>query len=368
MLLWWANKRSDVTAPTLSLPTAGTATSGGSTGAGVTTNEGNGTLYWAVVTNGGSCTDAQLKAGSGGNIVAGVAGNQAVSGTGAQTIATITGLSASTTYQIKFLQRDAAGNDSSQASVDLTTSAAGFIVDSAEFDGTNDYMKRGAALTGAVASGIFTFSVWYKYLGGDGTSQEMFNIVSTVGGSTNRFRIVRNNLNNWNFVGATSAGGALFNATFTGTVIADGSWHNLLVSIDLSSTSKRWVYIDDTSVAGAMTWSTYSSGNMDFAAADSSIGGGQGFNLTNGDLAEFYFAAGQYLDLSVTANRRKFITAGLKPVDLGSDGSTPTGSAPTIYCHLTDGEAVANFATNRGTGGNFSITGTLTTGSTSPSD
>jgi hypothetical protein len=114
----------DVTPPTLSAPTAGTPTSDGSTGAGVTTNEGNGTLYWAVVTNGGSCTDAQLKAGSGGNIVAGKAGNQAVSTTGAQTIATITGLSASTTYQIKFLQRDAAGNDSSQASVSLTTSAA----------------------------------------------------------------------------------------------------------------------------------------------------------------------------------------------------------------------------------------------------
>lgn len=114
----------DSTAPVLSSATAGTPTSDGCTGAGVTTNEGNGTLYWAVVTNGGSCTDAQLKAGSGGNIVSGKAGNQAVTTTGAQTIADITGLTASTVYQIKFLQRDTGGNDSAQASANLTTAAA----------------------------------------------------------------------------------------------------------------------------------------------------------------------------------------------------------------------------------------------------
>jgi hypothetical protein len=85
----------------------------------VTTDEGNGTLYWAVVTNIGSATDAQIKAGSGGDIVA--AGNQAVSATGAQTVASITGLVPGTLYQIKFLHADAAANDSNQASVNLTT-------------------------------------------------------------------------------------------------------------------------------------------------------------------------------------------------------------------------------------------------------
>lgn len=39
-----------------------------------------------------------------------------------------------------------------------------------------------------------------------------------------------------------------------------------------------------------------------------------------------------------------------------------------IYFHLDPAEAPADFATNRGTGGNFSITGALTAGSTSPSD
>jgi hypothetical protein len=118
---------SDTTPPTLSNPSDGTPTADGATGPSVDTNEGNGTLYWAVLTNGGSCTDAQLKAGSGGNIVAGRAGSQAVSGTGTQVTADITGLSSATDYEIVWLHRDAAGNDSAQATVGLTTAAGADI-------------------------------------------------------------------------------------------------------------------------------------------------------------------------------------------------------------------------------------------------
>lgn len=112
---------SGAVAPVLSNPTDGTPTSDGCTNATVDTDTGNGTLYWAVVTNGGSATDAQIKAGSGGNIVPGIAGSQVISGTGTQTVASITGLSLLTAYQIKFLQTSAAALDSNQESVNLTT-------------------------------------------------------------------------------------------------------------------------------------------------------------------------------------------------------------------------------------------------------
>jgi hypothetical protein len=85
-------------------------------------------------------------------------------------------------------------------------------------------------------------------------------------------------------------------------------------------------------------------------------------------MAELYFAPGQYLDFSTESNRRKFITAIGTPMDLGSDGSAPTGTAPLVYQRLAAGETVANFATNRGTSDDFSIIGTLVTGSSSPSD
>jgi hypothetical protein len=84
-----------------------------------------------------------------------------------------------------------------------------------------------------------------------------------------------------------------------------------------------------------------------------------------GGAADAYFAFGQYLDISVEANRRKFISAELKPVFLGADGSTPTGLAPACFF---SGNA-ASFATNLGPAGAFSVSGTpLTNASTSPSD
>ncbi len=106
----------------LAAPNAGTPTADGSTGAFVVAQTITpGTLYWAVVTNGGSATDAQIIAGTGGNIVAGAVGNQAVTAAGKQTIATITGLASATTYQIKFLLVSIGGKNSAQVSVSLTT-------------------------------------------------------------------------------------------------------------------------------------------------------------------------------------------------------------------------------------------------------
>jgi len=145
--------------PFLSNASDGTPTADGCTGASVDANEGDGTLYWAVVTNGGSCTDAQLKAGSGGNIVSGQAGNQAVSATGTQTIPDITGLPAGTTHQIKFLHTDAALNDSFQASVDLTTTGGGAQVDTQVqiFVNTTDDLET-ATLLDTVSGESYTHS------------------------------------------------------------------------------------------------------------------------------------------------------------------------------------------------------------------
>ncbi len=110
-----------VAVPALTNAADGTPTSDGATGSSVDTDVGNGTLYWVVVTDGGSATDSQIKAGSGGDIV--VAGSQSVSGTGTQTIGDIEGLEAATDYEIMFLQTNSLGSDSAQATVALQTTA-----------------------------------------------------------------------------------------------------------------------------------------------------------------------------------------------------------------------------------------------------
>lgn len=115
-----SNAANSSPAPVLSSPNAGTPSSSGTANATVSSTQGSGRLYWAVVTNGGSATNAQIRAGTGGNIV--VAGNQAVNASGTQTVVSITGLTTATTYQILFLHTNPSSQDSNQASVSLTTS------------------------------------------------------------------------------------------------------------------------------------------------------------------------------------------------------------------------------------------------------
>lgn len=110
----------DTTAPTLS---SASDSADGATGydGSVSTDEGNGTLYWYVSTSATPPTAANLKAGSG----AVASGNQAVSGTGVQNVSG-SGLTASTAYYIHYLHRDAAGNDSAIVSGDgFTTTSSG---------------------------------------------------------------------------------------------------------------------------------------------------------------------------------------------------------------------------------------------------
>jgi hypothetical protein len=102
----------DVTAPTLTSPSA-TATGQTTATGSVTTNEGNGTLYRYASTN-ASETAATIKA---------AALTQAVSGTGVQAVS-FTGLTAGTTYYPHYVHRDAAGNDSAASSgASFTTTA-----------------------------------------------------------------------------------------------------------------------------------------------------------------------------------------------------------------------------------------------------
>ncbi len=161
------------TKPVLSSADDGTPTSDGTAGASVSTTVGNGTLYWAVVTDGGSATNQQIKQGSGGDIV--VAGSQSVSGTGTQTVGEITGLVSETDYQILFLQTNSAGTDSAQASVDLTTDA---VTLSAASDGT-------PTSDGATGAGVDTNTgngVLYWAVVSDGSTPTDAQIKAGTGG------------------------------------------------------------------------------------------------------------------------------------------------------------------------------------------
>lgn len=193
-------------------------------------------------------------------------------------------------------------------------------------------------------TGILSF--WVKFTGSDGTSNRVLLDIST---DRMFYRLASNAMRAtlYNTDGATLA----LNITSTATITADGNWHHVLLNIDTSTAANCWWAIDGTE---GTTINTRTDATIKWSAANwyvsyDSVG------LT-GNLCELYFAPGQSLGAFSSANVQKFRSTGAKPVDLGSNGSTPTGSQPGIYLH---GNSTA-FNVNSGTGGNFTLSGTLT--------
>lgn len=140
----------DEIAPMLSAP-QGTAVGTSGANLSVTTNEGNGTLFWYVSTGAVPPSVATLMAGTG--AVAG--GSQAVAAAGTTT-ASVSGLAAGTAYYAYFLHRDGAGNNSTIVSgSSFTTNAASggsvSVVSSAVVLKTSD-------LVGSFVAAPFTFA------------------------------------------------------------------------------------------------------------------------------------------------------------------------------------------------------------------
>lgn len=241
------------------------------------------------------------------------------------------------------------------------------LVDGAGFDGTNDRLNRGSDLTGNADSKKGIISTWVRLDGGDGAFRRIFcGLNSAVAPETNVL-LERTNTNIIEITMRNAAVADILRMRTIGTYTASATWRHVLASWDLATPGARSIYINDVS---DFSVTTFTDDTIDYTEADYSVGAPN--NLTqfvlNGCLAELYFAPGQYLDFSLVANRRKFISASGKPVHLGVNGALPTGTPPKVYLHLDDGEAVANFAINRGNGGSFSITGALATASSSPSD
>lgn len=170
---------------------------------------------------------------------------------------------------------------------------------------------------------------------------------------------------------AGGVGGGNYAQVYSSTDIANGTWYNLLFSANTNHGAGQKVfqmYLNDVPVT-QVAQDDAAAFMMAFSGKSLTLGTDTFGDDWTGYAADWWIAPDQYLDLSVTANRRKFIDATGKPVDLGENGETPTGMSPAIFCHIASAEDPTNFAANRGSGGGpFTITGTLTNAPSSPSD
>lgn len=240
-----------------------------------------------------------------------------------------------------------------------------FLVHGVAFEAA-EYLTRGASIAGS-DSPLAIVSGWFK-----ATDQQAASfIIFAVGPGDASFSITLDaGVLFFDAITASEAQRFLVGYNILG--LADGLWHHFAIGIDTNQSAGNKLATcsidgvaageltrNDLSAAFTVPWASFT----DFAVAARS----DGTDEIKGDLAEIYVNVGSYLDLTTAPNIAKFYAAG-KPVDLGADGSTPTGLAPEVYLSVREGGAANDIATNRGTAGNFTITGTLSLSATSPSD
>jgi hypothetical protein len=153
-------------------------------------------------------------------------------------------------------------------------------------------------------------------------------------------------------------GSAVLSGQTNSSFVTANNWHILLFSVDTTSTSKRHFYLDGA-IPSTVNWRTYANTAAqlnNIYIAD--IGADEGGDLYSGDLSNLYIVQ-DYIDFSQEANRLKFVDGLGYPRDLTQqieDGDIPT---PLVYMKFDDTSALG---TNSGTGGDFTINGTVTSG------
>lgn len=222
----------------------------------------------------------------------------------------------------------------------LLLSQQGYIPFATEFDGSSDFYLRGADLTGNVDGKTGIFSGWVRFDGGDGSE---VTILSNTGIGV----LIRRESSNVLHVRLeNSASAVVLSLRSLTNYTASTTWLHMLASWDLAAAvSHLYVNdIDDANEAGNTNL------NVDYTVSDYAVGARtDGSVKWNGALSEIYFVPNQFLDFSIESNRRLFITADLKPVDLGPGCYKPTGTV-AIVCLQTQ---FNGFGQNSGSGGGF---------------
>ena len=216
--------------------------------------------------------------------------------------------------------------------------------------GDGAFLNRTSDLTGNADGKTLTLSVWI--FPEEDANQKFFAASNSSGGErvslslddTQRLALSLHN----------SSGTRLLNLESRATQGAGlplKVWSHVLISVDLSDTSKRHLYINDA-IPSHVDWAQYNNGTVDFTQPKWGVAGSATTASDIERMAHLYFDY-TYRDLSVASNRRHFIDAN------GGSTSSSTQSAlnPIIYLPLTEDYTTGK---NLGTGGDFTVNGSPT--------
>lgn len=245
-------------------------------------------------------------------------------------------------------------------------------------------MYRTSALSGVSDSSKGTISYWYR-------------LAETPYSTGHRLLVLNNSLNGDGLPDSTDPGTYFYaqsaastgpfaflwdgtasnTTTFQGSMTQDAEWHHIAMAWDTdfaAGSRTRQMVIDGGPIVITSVNDVGAAFNVDLDKPGGCSINNTGFfgttwvgPITAIEMAELYVNFAEHVDLSRLSNIAKLrnpVTG--KPVYLGTDGALLTGTAPAIYLRVDGGAEASSFATNRGTGGNFTITGSLALAATGP--
>lgn len=239
-----------------------------------------------------------------------------------------------------------------QSDILMPVTPPSFTARGAYFDGVNDGLINNAMSVANGGQGLISF--WFK--NDDSAWNQLKYIAQMRFGSTIGVNLRTASSGRLEFViySSGTAESKVFYADTSNTPMVIGQWYHVMISYETGSVV---VYVNG-SLALNTTTATVFTDTITQAAVSSEV---VLRNQFTGDIAHFWFSTTQTLDIAQSANRDLFVNAG-NPVDLGADGSTPTGTAPEFYF---DGDG--NAWNNIGTAGSLTLSGAIEASDTTPS-
>jgi hypothetical protein len=219
----------------------------------------------------------------------------------------------------------------------------------ADFNGTTGYLARTSALSGVSNGKTFSCSFWVQP-DASAVAHTYLNILD----ASWRFVVYRDSSNRLAVAGKNAAGTTILSGTTTALIGTTPVF--VQICVDLSDTGKRHIYGDG--VAASVTWGTYVNDEILWSHPNVQIGNTSSFGgLLDGKLSELYFTT-QYIDFSQEANRLLFRDAFGNPTNLPALIAAGTVPNPAIYMRFNP----ASWGTNSGTGGDFTVNGSISDG------
>lgn len=243
-------------------------------------------------------------------------------------------------------------------------STVGFPINAVNFDGTNDFTRLSTDLTGNAESKVMIISFWFDLQGGDPGSMSIYAVTGI------RMAIFRTTSLRWRIQGLDTTGVSVVRmdtAQLYSTTFNPGR-HHLLATWDTAAApaDRMALYIDGVpnliitdNNDDLIDWTRNSHQIGASATSADKLNANIGQLYINNEASLTRTGLGQTIN---STDLKKFYRAGDHPVDLGVDGSIPTGAVPRMFF---DGNT-STWHRNEGDGGTFTLTGTLTTAADAP--